>query len=557
MTGHKAQIYISRSILLSMKPVPISQVRRNLFIRAFTIYFMAILCLGAIPLIGVNVSATTTETLSINDYIRCDFESAEGASLVDEIDGNPGASSAAFWETNRTWLYWGNSTSAADDGPWGIGRGIFELTTPVSTAAYWSVNVTCWLAPITFLPPTFSEIGTYSQSSNGMWAAFNLGVGLVDEYGQVEHIQMHTSALQDSYWWLGGGLYNDQPPATWTRPATGTNYWTAATNTLANRPWTLEEIERMVVILDVSTATDIFVKANEVAGSGVSIGIGGIFVTVTPVSYSPPDYSGGFILRPDDDISYDGWHTPDYNETDMFSYVNETDDFSDYTDSYIQTNWTYENEDHSYITFSLTDTPDYAEDTQYTAYVWVIMENQYQLYDATILIGFGISDQPYSYVQMSASGVSEYWSNYSMVSNIMYYPIQHLMAPFTASPGPYTLDDLDNSIVTLNLLKYKDLPSGWYNEWMGPLNVTQIGVICIPYTADEIRQIVSEETTYGILWLIILYLPAIAIGQVVPKYGFAAGMMLMLWLFGATESGFFPITLMGTVAIAVALYKGG
>lgn len=68
-----------------------------------------------------------------------------------------------------------------------------------------------------------------------------------------------------------------------------------------------------------------------------------------------------------------------------------------------------------------------------------------------------------------------------------------------------------------------------------------------------------EENFSGLVWLLILFLPAIAMNQAIPKYGYVAGVILMLLIIGIAnmDRGFFFVTIMGLINVGILIYKEG
>jgi len=63
----------------------------------------------------------------------------------------------------------------------------------------------------------------------------------------------------------------------------------------------------------------------------------------------------------------------------------------------------------------------------------------------------------------------------------------------------------------------------------------------------------------SVIYLLILFAPAIVAGEYVPKIGFIFGMSMMLFILAITSSslGFFPFAIIGFLNIGVMIYKGG
>lgn len=69
--------------------------------------------------------------------------------------------------------------------------------------------------------------------------------------------------------------------------------------------------------------------------------------------------------------------------------------------------------------------------------------------------------------------------------------------------------------------------------------------------------ITFDKNISGLIWLLVLFIPAMMMGQVIPKYGFVAGIVLMLVILTATQVNFLSVSVIGFVGIAVMLYKKG
>jgi hypothetical protein len=70
-------------------------------------------------------------------------------------------------------------------------------------------------------------------------------------------------------------------------------------------------------------------------------------------------------------------------------------------------------------------------------------------------------------------------------------------------------------------------------------------------------EITSGMNITGVIWLLVAFFPAIAIGQYIPKIGMIAGLTIMLIVLGITQAGFFPISVIGFIGIAIYIYKTG
>ena len=73
---------------------------------------------------------------------------------------------------------------------------------------------------------------------------------------------------------------------------------------------------------------------------------------------------------------------------------------------------------------------------------------------------------------------------------------------------------------------------------------------------DDIPTVDFEKNVNSLIWLLIIFVPAIAIAQVIPKLGFIIGITISVLIFGFTLDGFFPVTIITLLGVSVVLYKG-
>jgi hypothetical protein len=66
----------------------------------------------------------------------------------------------------------------------------------------------------------------------------------------------------------------------------------------------------------------------------------------------------------------------------------------------------------------------------------------------------------------------------------------------------------------------------------------------------------DENNLGGLVWLIIIFTPAILMAQLIPKLGYAAGVVLMLVVIGITNTSFLSVTVLGIISVGIMFYKG-
>lgn len=78
------------------------------------------------------------------------------------------------------------------------------------------------------------------------------------------------------------------------------------------------------------------------------------------------------------------------------------------------------------------------------------------------------------------------------------------------------------------------------------------------YTGEQDLNLIPgfEDNFNSILWLLIVFAPALALQYMLPKIGYAFGMFISLFIFGLTEPNFMYVTIIGISALGVMLYKG-
>lgn len=86
-----------------------------------------------------------------------------------------------------------------------------------------------------------------------------------------------------------------------------------------------------------------------------------------------------------------------------------------------------------------------------------------------------------------------------------------------------------------------------------------LGIKYIFTSAYDVTTHKTDDTNklYSVIWLLIIFLPAILVNQVIPRIGFTIGIVLMLIVIGAVQQNFFYVTLTGMLSIGIMYYKKG
>ena len=294
-------------------------------------------------------------------------------------------------------------------------------------------------------------------------------------------------------------------------------------------------------------------------------------IHVTPVIDSAQS-AVQYILRPDafkdsSDIEsnipsrFEPWINR--TEDDVFDELNETTAGGDGLTSYISP-WETDVAD-GYATslscFEFTNLPSWASrTTTYTIIMWAIADcPDYYTPNQCPIITFGPYQTVFQYDWWTGDSanwpkVLEYEGAYGLnkfrqspynTNSSSTYPTN----PQTSLPWTYaSVNTLVASLYgpTVGLSPYE------YNI----VNVTQFGVIAIP--GDYISPIGEdfEGNVYGLLWLILIFIPGIIVGSFTP-IGFIVGTLLMLIVLSLYLPGFVPVLLIGLLGYGIVLFKGG
>ncbi len=120
----------------------------------------------------------------------------------------------------------------------------------------------------------------------------------------------------------------------------------------------------------------------------------------------------------------------------------------------------------------------------------------------------------------------------------------------------------------LSTCQYPDTSKGLNIMWTSQENISYayFDYLGIRYTAignytnlnpnPPLPPTTFNAVSGSIVWLLILYLPAIAMAQYIPKLGYVFGMALMLIILFINDSSFIPVTFVGFAALGILIYKG-
>ncbi|OGN87473.1 MAG: hypothetical protein A2Z74_04705 [Chloroflexi bacterium RBG_13_46_9] len=253
---------------------------------------------------------TPTEYLVPNATLSCELHMADGNynSFHTAVDGDPGsiaagAATTLYWETNKSYLYWGNLTDIYDEtGDFGVGTAIFHLSEPlgISPTGYWDVSVTSYTAFPTFEYDWTNISHVTGCDASNEYHGYRLGIGYtsINRGETIVHSQYSRTTWDSSTWGVdGSGGDISEPPVSWFRPDTGTQWWDVGNNSLNSRAWSSAELYNMIVIFEFRLESpEFFTGITKNGGVPAALALGGIRVAVAPSPYE--------VAATSDDIVY-------------------------------------------------------------------------------------------------------------------------------------------------------------------------------------------------------------------------------------------------------------
>jgi len=123
----------------------------------------------------------------------------------------------------------------------------------------------------------------------------------------------------------------------------------------------------------------------------------------------------------------------------------------------------------------------------------------------------------------------------------------------------FSVNDVISEYSLRVMWNFTDGPIESYFDYLGLQYVFFVNTAEPPVENPDfyVPEVTFATNIYALIWMLIIFFPALAIGEFVPKIGFAIGMVLMLIIIGSTQSGFMPVTILGIITIAIMMYKEG
>lgn len=174
-------------------------------------------------------------------------------------------------------------------------------------------------------------------------------------------------------------------------------------------------------------------------------------------------------------------------------------------------------------------------------------------YDATSWWDTIPSNTYYTNIKYTFNQSYEHWTNSSAIIPYGFENVGGVNAVHAWNiTGLFNISQLTSTKFAICWNQPKNL-TGQYFDYLG-MSYTFTWGIYIPGTeVDE-----DFQTNFdSIMWLLVIYLPVIAMTFAIPKLGYLAGMGIMMLVCGYAFAGFYPVMLVGLLNIGIVAYKGG
>jgi hypothetical protein len=150
---------------------------------------------------------------------------------------------------------------------------------------------------------------------------------------------------------------------------------------------------------------------------------------------------------------------------------------------------------------------------------------------------------------------AESWGNVNRTGNIYTWTVLQYLNGSLVSPHNFTVSDI--------ISEYSLKVMWYFTDYTSTSSFDYLGIQYIYYSESttefpliDVPELSFSSVIYGMIWLILIFLPALLLSVFLPKAGFMVGMCLMIFILGVTESGFYFITILGMVAIGIMIFKG-
>lgn len=150
----------------------------------------------------------------------------------------------------------------------------------------------------------------------------------------------------------------------------------------------------------------------------------------------------------------------------------------------------------------------------------------------------------------------EIYGNVTRRNNVFYWEIMS----YNTTSGIFTGDNITvNELTTFSSFRimWQFLDYNWktmysYFDYLG---------VSIRYLRETVEfgpthgDLSLENMTMGIMYLAVIFLPAIGLGYFIPKIGFAVGIVVMVLILSFLDGSFVYVTVIGLASIAVLFFK--
>ena len=321
--------------------------------------------MALVPFASYDVSAAAEL-----QHMRVDSILSSDATFFSDIENNPQAlnknATDRVWtdsddEDNHWWdaypgcVLWGDANSATD-GNFGTAEVRFTLMDLVGeSSAYYYMRIALFVTITQGDPPEENMPPTLETD---FWS-FRIGFGYRDaDTGTAENLNQTYNQLETST----GTPWETQSSQV---------IWEHEENDQLDRPYTADEVNNMYCVVQMRFDPQGWGYINDYGTLPINLGLAYCGIDAVPTDYTPEDITtGGFILRPNEDIfvtGYENYSADDYE--DMYGALNDTNQHGDADQSYVNASWSKS----ALLELGFTDPPAWAADTEYKVVFWCII----------------------------------------------------------------------------------------------------------------------------------------------------------------------------------------
>jgi len=160
-----------------------------------------------------------------------------------------------------------------------------------------------------------------------------------------------------------------------------------------------------------------------------------------------------------------------------------------------------------------------------------------------------------SYYDGLNSVPSESWGNVNRTGNIYTWTVLQYLGGELVSPHNFTVADVISDYSLKVMWYFTDYTTTSSFDYLG-IQYMYYSESIVEFPITDVPELSFSSVIYAMIWLVLILLPALLLSAYLPKAGFMVGMCMMIIILGATQTGFYFITILGVIAIGIMVYKG-